>query len=159
IGQARAWRHAAVMALTVGPVVYLTQALGLPHGYWMALTLTVVLRPFDDQTWRKAWQRILGTLLGVVLSLLLAATLPLWAIVIALGATMVLTIAYSAQGDYLRQVVFLNPAAVLLGSTASVGAAATERVIATVAGALLAGAVALLLAKYDQRANGAVEVS
>ena len=61
------------MAVAVGAVVYLVGAWDIPHGYWMALTLTVVLRPFDDQTRRKSLQRVVGTIGGVVLSLLLAA--------------------------------------------------------------------------------------
>lgn len=159
IPQLRAWRHATVMALAAGGVVYAVAALQVPHGYWIALTLTIVLRPFDDQTWSRSWQRIVGTLAGVVLALLLAALLPLWAMAIALGVCLVLTLAYTVQDDYVRQVMFLTPTVVLLAAPSGVGVIASERAVATIVGALLATAVALLLAWYEKRKAKTVEVS
>ena len=139
------------MAVAVGAVLYVVGVLQISHGYWIGLTLTVMLRPFEDATRTRSWQRILGTLGGALLALVLAVLLPLWAMVVALAVSMVLTIAYSAQGDYLRQVLFLAPSVVLLSSTSSVGIIASERAIATICGALLAGVIAVLLVKWDAR--------
>lgn len=146
----RAWRHAAMTGVVVGLTVYAVAMLEWPHGYWLALTLTVVLRPFDDQTLERSRQRVLGTIGGVVLAVVLAALLPLWAIGLAVAACLVFALAYIMLGDYAKQVLFLTPSVVLLGS-ASPGALATERVVYTVAGALLAGAIAVALAWYDRR--------
>ncbi len=148
VAPARAWRHAVVMAVTVGSAVYAVGVLAWPHGYWIALTLTIVLRPFDDQTLKRSWQRVLGTVGGVILALLLAGLLPLWAIGVALGACLVLMLAYTVQGDYPKQVLFLTPSVVLLGS-ASPGTLAAERALYTAVGAILAGVVAIALAWYD----------
>ena len=147
---ARAWRHAIAMGAAVGLTVYAVGVLDWPHGYWIALTLTVVLRPFDDQTLQRSWQRVLGTIGGVVLAVVLAAVLPLWAVGAAVAACLVLALAYIMLADYPKQVVFLTPGVVLLGS-ASPGALATERALFTVAGAALAGAIAVALAWYDNR--------
>lgn len=145
----RAWRHAVVMALAVGIVVYVVDVLNWPHGYWVALTLTLVLRPFDDQTLERSWQRVAGTIAGVLLALVLAAVLPLWGVALALGVCQLLSLAYATRGDYARQVVFLTPTVVLLGSAADERAA--ERALYTLAGAVLAGALAASLSWYDTR--------
>ncbi|PKQ23851.1 MAG: hypothetical protein CVT65_05980 [Actinobacteria bacterium HGW-Actinobacteria-5] len=150
IAPERAWRHAVVMAVAVGLTVYAVDVLAWPHGYWVALTLTVVLRPFGEETLQRSWQRVLGTIGGVVLAMVLAALLPLWAAGVALGLCLVLSLAYTTLGDYPKQVLFLTPSVVLLGS-ASPGALATERALYTVTGAVLAGGIALALAWYDSR--------
>ncbi len=148
----RAWRHAAVMAVSVGAVVYLVAWWQVPHGYWVALTLTVVLRPFDDQTMSKAGQRVLGTIAGALLALVAATLLPLWALLALLAVSTVLSLAYAIGQDYTRQVMFMTPAVVLLGSAgSSPGLIASERALATVAGALLAAAIALGLAGIETR--------
>lgn len=141
----RAWRHAAVMAVSVGIVVYLVQLYQIPHGYWVAVTLTVVLRPLHDLTRTRAHQRIYGTVLGVALALLLAGLLPFWGVAIALLACLVLMTSYALLNDYVRQVIFLTPAVVLLAPAGGTGLIAFERAIATLIGTLLAGVLALLL--------------
>ncbi len=152
VEQRRAWRHAAVMALSVGAVVYLVALWQVPHGYWVALTLTVVLRPFDDQTMTRAGQRVLGTIAGALLALAAAALLPIWALLLLLVASTVLSVAYAMAQDYTRQVMFMTPAVVLLGSAAgSPGLIASERALATLVGALLAAAIALGLAAFETR--------
>jgi hypothetical protein len=147
---ARAWRHGIVMAVAVGLTVWLVALLDWPHGYWLALTLTLVLRPFDDQTLKKSWQRVLGTVGGVLLALALATVLPLWGVVLAVGACQVLSLAYTVQADYARQVALLTPTVVLLGSSGSPDAVAAERALYTIVGALVAVAISLALARYDR---------
>ena len=157
VGQLENWRHAVVMALAVGPVVYLVLALDVPHGYWIALTLTVVLRPFHDETRRKALQRVAGTIGGVVLSLLLAAVLPVWGVGVALALCLVMVIAYGLTGDYTKQVLFLTPTVVLVGSADQVGVMVAERGVATFVGAVLAGLIGTGLAWVDARPGTAEE--
>ena len=156
IEQIRAWRHAIVMAVAVGLVTYLVLALDIRHGYWVTLTLTVVLRPFDDQTRTAAWQRVLGTLGGVLLAVLIAALLPLWAIAAILAVCMVLMIGYATIGDYTRQVVFLTPMVVMLGSAGDPGLIAAERALATITGAILAGLIGVGLVWLDARDGGRI---
>lgn len=138
------------MAVAVGLAVWLMAELDWPHGYWLALTLTLVLRPFDDETLQKSWQRALGTVGGALLAVALAAVLPLWATLAAVGVCQVLSLAYTLQADYTRQVVLLTPVVVLLGSSGSPDAIVAERAVYTVAGALVAVAISLALARYDR---------
>lgn len=144
-----AWRHAAVMAASVGSVVYLVQLYQVPHGYWVAVTLTVVLRPLHDLTRTRARQRILGTVGGVILALVLASVLPAWGLAIALALCLMLMISYAMLNDYARQVAFLTPSVVLLAPAGGVGLIAAERAVATLVGTVLAGTLALLLERSD----------
>jgi hypothetical protein len=153
----RAQRHAVVMAAAAGLVTYLVLALQVPHGYWVALTLTVVLRPFDDQTRTKAWERLVGTFGGIALAVLLAALLPLWAIAVALTGCLVLMTAYALRADYTRQVLFLTPSVVLLGTPGDLGLVAADRALATVTGAVLAALIAMAMVIADSRTAGQQE--
>ena len=151
VEQRLAWRHAAVMAASVGAVVYLVGSFEVPHGYWVALTLTAVLRPFDDQTLKRSSQRVLGTIGGALLALLATIVAPLWALLVLLVASTVLSIGYALSKDYTRQVLFMTPAVVLLGSAGHPLLIASERALATLAGALLASAIGLGLATFENR--------
>ncbi len=151
IEQRRAWRHAGVMAAAVGAVVYVVAVLELPHGYWVALTLTAVLRPFDDQTMKRSTERVLGTIGGALLALVATLVLPLWALLALLVVSTVLSTSYALTKDYTRQVLFMTPAVVLLGSAGNPFQIASERALATFAGALLAAAIALGLATFEDR--------
>lgn len=152
----QAWRHAAAMAAAVGLVVYLVELYQVPHGYWVAVTITVVLRPLPDETRTRARQRILGTIAGVLLALVLAWLLPAWGVAIALVACLLFMISYALLDDYARQVVFLTPAVVLLAPAGGTGLIAAERALATLAGTLLAGVLALFL---DRTSRGAPETA
>ncbi|HMR49395.1 MAG TPA: FUSC family protein [Arachnia sp.] len=146
-----AWRHGIVMATSAGVVMYLVQYFGIPHGYWIVVTLTVVLRPMIDHTKARARQRVIGTVGGVFLSLLLVQTVPPWAVGIVLVACFLLMTSYSILKDYARQVVFLTPAVLLIAPTGGVGTVASERALATIVGTVLAGALALIVGRLDSR--------
>lgn len=146
-----AWRHAVVTAVAVGVVVYGVALLAWPHGYWVALTLTVVLRPYGEETRRRSGQRVIGTVAGALVSLLIATLLPLGLIVVALAACVVLTLAYTVLRDDTGQAVFMTPAVVLLGSAGSTGVLAAERVAYTVTGAAAAVVIAIALNWLDGR--------
>jgi hypothetical protein len=147
-----AWRHAAAMALTVGVVVYVMSALAEPWGYVLPMTLTLVLRPFGGETLPMARQRVLGTLVGAVLAAALVATLPLQFQLLLQACLLFLLLAYSTLGRYTLYVIFVTPFVIFLGGraeayTAEVG---LQRVVATLAAAVLAGLIALWLARADR---------
>ncbi len=111
-----AWAHAVAMAVVVGPVVLLLGVVDIPHGYWFAMTLTVVLRPYGAETQSVARQRVVGTTLGAALALGLATVLPTGiALAVAVGL-LVLVVANAVMGRYAQQVTFLTPFIVLIGS-------------------------------------------
>ena len=147
-----AWRHATAMALTVGGTVYVVSVLEEPWGYVLPMTLTLVLRPVGGETLAMARSRVLGTLVGAVLAAALVSILPLWSQVLVQMGLLFLLLAYSILGRYALYVVFVTPFVIFLGGraeayTADVG---LQRVIATLAGAVLAGLIALWLARADR---------
>jgi uncharacterized membrane protein YccC len=68
-----AFRHAVRLGATTAAGAALYRALGLPHGYWVPLTVLFVLRPDFGSTFTRGLQRYVGTAAGVVLATLVAA--------------------------------------------------------------------------------------
>jgi uncharacterized membrane protein YccC len=64
-----AGRHALRLAVVTGLAAMIAQAAGLPHSYWAALTVLIVLRPDYGSTLYRGVQRASGTVLGVGLGL------------------------------------------------------------------------------------------
>lgn len=148
-----AWMHAATMAVLVGVTVFIVAAFDIDHGYWAAVTLSAVLRPFGAETKVVARQRVLGTVAGAVLALCLVVVLPNWAALAVASMMFVLMVCYSILGDYAKQVTCMTPLIVLLGAPGGgVLAIAAERVAATAAGAAIAIAAALALARHERPA-------
>ena len=147
-----AWRHAAAMALTVGVSVYVMSVLEEPWGYVLPMTLTLVLRPFGGETLPMARHRVLGTLVGAVLAAALVAVLPLWSQILVQVCLLFLLLAYSTLGRYALYVVFVTPFVIFLGgrATAYTAEVGLQRVLATLAGAVLAGLIAIWLARADR---------
>jgi uncharacterized membrane protein YccC len=147
-----AWAHAIAMAVVVGVIVLILGVVEIPHGYWIAMTMTIVLRPYGTETQSVARQRVVGTTLGTVLALALAVALPGWAALAAAVALLVLVVANALVGRYAQQVMFLTPFIVLIGSGSGEEAfgIGVQRVAATLLGALLAAGIALALWRVDQ---------
>ena len=121
----------------------------------IAMTMTVVLRPYGPETQTVARQRVVGTTLGAVLALGLALPLPTWAALVVAVALLVLMVANALLGRYAQQVTFLTPLIVLLGSAGGDDAVgvALDRVVATLVGAVLATVIALALWRVDRRVS------
>jgi uncharacterized membrane protein YccC len=136
-----AGRHALRMAAVAGTSEIVAQAFGLPHGYWVALTAVIVLRPDYASTIYRCGQRAIGTVIGVGLGVATALLLHAGAAALVVGTGVTMTIAYAVIAvNYLLYVVFLTDFAVtllaLLGQAAEQTAAA--RLAATGIGAALA---------------------
>lgn len=146
-----AWRHGVVAAVAVAVAAFLTVGRGIDHGYWLVLTLAVVLRPVGGDTVTRALDRSVGTVLGVAVAVVVVIALPTpVALVIAL-ACLLLAIAWALAGDERRHHFYTTPAIVLLASsgvTSSALGIAAERFVFTLVGALAATATALLLARW-----------
>lgn len=148
-----AWAHAVVMGAAVGTAVLLVTVFDVSHGYWICLTLTIVLRPYGRETMGVARERVAGTIGGAALAVGLAVVLPAWAVLVAVGALTVLMVAYAALGRTAQQVAFLTPVVVLLasgGAGMDTVTVALERVLATLLGVVVAALLALALARADR---------
>ncbi|MEP6573459.1 MAG: FUSC family membrane protein, partial [Gemmatimonadota bacterium] len=61
-------RYALRMAIVVTVAVLLTGAIGLKRGYWVTITIVIILQPYTGATTIKALQRVAGTVLGGLLT-------------------------------------------------------------------------------------------
>jgi uncharacterized membrane protein YccC len=61
-------RHAIRLAVLIGGSDLVVRAAGLSRGYWIPLTIMVVLRPDFGGTFQRGVMRILGTVVGLLLA-------------------------------------------------------------------------------------------
>ncbi len=73
--QSAAFRHAVRLAATLAVATIIDRVAAIPHGYWLPLTVLVVLRQDFTSTAVRGLSRILGTIAGAALATLLAALL------------------------------------------------------------------------------------
>lgn len=136
---------ARVMVLTVAGVAIFKYG-NLPHGYWLPLTVAIVLQPDYGSTRQRAAQRVLGTLAGsVAASLLLWFHLPPAALIAATTVT-VFGFALFLKRRYAVAVFFITLAVVLL--TEAHGPVTLAFTIERLATTLAGGALALLAALF-----------
>jgi uncharacterized membrane protein YccC len=132
-------RFALRVGIVTAAAVALTAALDLRRGYWITITVVMILQPYTGTTSVRAVQRVLGTVVGGMLTAGLAALfhdpLAIFALVFvfALLSVALLPLNYAAFS------VFLTPSFVLLAE-ASTGDwhLAGVRILNTVLGGALA---------------------
>lgn len=150
-----AWRHAVVVAVAAGTSIVLAGLLSLGHGYWVAATILVVLRPLATERASYIVQRVWGTLLGALIALVSLWLVPSDWLVPAALAFLVVLAAYAMSGNYFLQTAFLTPMLMILMSANDRGAAVEltlGRVLYTVVGAAIAALLAWVMLVTDQRA-------
>ena len=64
-------RHALRVAIAAAAAQALTQALHISRGYWMTLSVIIILQPYTSSTFQKGLQRAIGTIGGAFLASLL----------------------------------------------------------------------------------------
>ena len=139
-------RHALRLGTVTAAAVLLAGWLGLPRGYWVTITVVIILQPYTGATTLRAVQRVIGTVVGGILTAALGAmfhdarAILVMSFVFAAISVAVLPINYTAFS------VFLTPTFVLLAE-ASAGDwhLAGVRVLDTVVGGALALVGAQLL--------------
>ncbi|MDB6094399.1 MAG: rane protein [Verrucomicrobia bacterium] len=118
----------------------------IDRGYWLPLTIVVVLQPDYGSTRLRAAQRLIGTLVGGTLaSLLLWLKLPAVVLLVAIAAT-IFAFSYYLRKNYAIAVFFITLMIVLLTEASSRVTIhfTIERLLATAAGGIMAMLAALL---------------
>ncbi|AGC42763.1 hypothetical protein MYSTI_01415 [Myxococcus stipitatus DSM 14675] len=138
------FRHALRLGVTAALATALVRMLKLDHGYWVIITVILVLQPYSGLTFRRGLERTAGTLLGGALAaglvvlvrepaVLLVAIMAFFAVAIA-----VKPLSFSAFQ------VLLAPALVLL---AEMQTGDWELAGVRISNTLLGGALALIGAR------------
>lgn len=88
--------HGIRLALAIAVASLIAVASGLPHAYWLPVTIAWVSKPDLSTTAIKVWLRILGTVIGIAISALLVIVVPqsLWIAVLIVGVAAGLTVAF-----------------------------------------------------------------
>lgn len=149
-----ALKHALRVGIVTAIAVWVTSALDIHRGYWVTLTVLVVLQPQAGATLIRAVQRVVGTVLGGVLAAGIA-----WAvhdtrgILVVVFALATISVALLPV-NYAAFSVFLTPTFVLLAE-ASAGDwhLAHLRILNTLLGGALALAGTRLLWPSSGRAR------
>lgn len=101
-------------ASAIGILLY--KGLHIPRGYWIAMTVLIVLQPEFGATRKKAGQRMLGTITGAIAgSLLMLLPLPLWAITVLAAASCFCLVLFLRR-NYAIAVFFVTIMLVMLQS-------------------------------------------
>lgn len=145
-------RYAVVLGLATAAAVMLERRLALSHGYWVALTVLLVLRRGGTETVVRGLQRIAGTLVGAGAAALIATLLQPGPLVLVLLIIAAAWSAYAAQwvnyGTFSAAITSFIVLLFALGGAPVAG----DRITATVLGGVL-GMAALALARLGGRAS------
>lgn len=135
-------RHALRLAGATGAGVALARATGMQHGYWIALTTLMVMRPQTAHTVERCLARMAGNAAGVLLP---AAVTLIWhpgTAVNAVLAVLFIGCAYLvAESGYVAVSASLAAAIVFL--TSATGAVETDAVATRLAATAIGGALAV----------------
>ncbi|MFF9085849.1 FUSC family protein [Streptomyces sp. NPDC014991] len=74
---ANSWRYGVRLALCIGIAQALVSLVPVPRSYWVALTITFVLKPDFGSVFSRALLRALGTVAGLVVAAVVLAEVPL----------------------------------------------------------------------------------
>jgi uncharacterized membrane protein YccC len=91
-------RHAVRLALAVAVGTALTRLAGLGYGYWVALTVVLVLRPETAHTYTRCLSRVVGTAAGIAAATVLTTFWHPGAVLAALLAVLCVGAAYGVAG-------------------------------------------------------------
>jgi uncharacterized membrane protein YccC len=145
-------RHALRVAVAGAAAVALTSYFHVERGYWMTLTVIIILQPYTSATFLRGVQRIVGTILGGVVAAVLILTVHNPAVMLALVfAGAAVTVAF-LRVNYALYSLFLTPTFILLAELNVVDRhLVMVRIGNTLIGALLAYAAAWLLWPASER--------
>ncbi|MFJ7906923.1 FUSC family protein [Kitasatospora sp. NPDC096204] len=108
------WRYGLRLALCIGLAQVLVSAIAVPRSYWVALTVTFVMKPDFGSVFSRALLRALGTAAGLLIAIPVLAEVPRgWWDVPVMAALAALIPALSVKG-YAFQTAAITPVILLL---------------------------------------------
>lgn len=146
-------RHAVRLALLVGASDLVVRAAGLGRGYWVSLTILVILRPDFGTTLQRGVLRMAGTVIGLLLATALVHWVPggqWWQI--ALILVFAFGMRYAGPANFGLSAVSLSALVVVLLEVSGVPAHTTfvDRAVATVVGGAVAVVAVLAFPSWER---------
>ena len=139
--------HALRLAVASSLAVALFRGFHLAHGYWLVLTVLVIVKPVYADTRRRVFERVFGSIIGGLVAIVLALLIRN-IVVLDLLLVLFAGLAFShSPRNYALYTLFLTPFVVLMINIAVPGdwQVALTRIYETIGGGALAWTVALLL--------------
>ncbi|POY38512.1 hypothetical protein C3K47_03715 [Solitalea longa] len=102
------FRHSLRLALIATFGIFLFYSFEIPRGYWISLTIMVVLQPDFSSTRLKAWDRVLGTLGGVFAASILMHFVQFHYVIFIVIAVCLFLFFYFQSRNYAIAVFFLT---------------------------------------------------
>ena len=69
-------RFALRLSIVVCPCAAFAYYFQFPHSYWLPMSIFVVMLPFHENSMKKMWERMLGTVIGAIISLIFSHFFP-----------------------------------------------------------------------------------
>ncbi|GHO75950.1 hypothetical protein KSD_37210 [Ktedonobacter sp. SOSP1-85] len=137
--QSATFRHALRIGLAMGVATAIYRLFEIPHGFWIALTIMVCLKPNYSTSNQKLAQRFIGTCIGACIAAALVALVRVPSEMLLLLAVFGFIGFCYYQRNYRVFVMFIAPFSLLLNSMAMPGQweIALLRVGCTLLGCLL----------------------
>jgi uncharacterized membrane protein YccC len=148
------FRHAVRLSLLVAASDLAVRVAGFDRGYWLPLTVLVVLRPDFATTFQRSVMRVIGTIVGLLLLTALVHWVPggaWWQVVLV--ALLVFGMRFSGPGNLGLTAACLAGLVVVLLEIRGVAAHTTleSRTLATLGGGALAVLAAVALPAWERR--------
>jgi uncharacterized membrane protein (TIGR01666 family) len=112
--QSNIFRHSVRVSIAMIVGYIISRWLPLGHGYWILLTITVILKPVYSLTKRRNIERLMGTLGGAVAGFLLIYLIPDKSILFVLMILFMIGTYVFLRTNYLVCVIFTTPYVLLL---------------------------------------------
>ncbi len=146
-------RHAMRLAALVAGSDLVVRLAGINRGYWVPLTVLVVLRPDFGSTFQRSVMRVLGTIVGLLLATALLHWVPggpWWSV--ALVAAFFFGMRLAGPGNLALSAMSIGGLVVVLLSLAGIPSHTTvvDRAVDTVIGGALALAATLLWPVWER---------
>jgi uncharacterized membrane protein (TIGR01666 family) len=152
------FRHAlrVSIATLAGYIISLFFPAG--HSYWILLTIIVILKPAYSLTKKRNYERLIGTIVGVAAGMLILYFIKSNDVLFAIMLLLMVGTYTLMRTNYMISVIFMTPYILLLLhllSTTGFEAIATERIIDTAIGSIVAFfANLILLPAWEQEQIG-----
>ena len=141
-------RHAIRLSVAVGVGTLIARVTGMGHGYWIALTVLMVLRPETAHTYTRCVSRVIGNTAGIVVATAITVLFHPSGLTAAALAVVFVGVAYTVSGiGYVPLSAALAGAIVFLIDIEGLADGTTmgQRIAATVLGGALAVASHVVL--------------
>lgn len=142
------FRHALRVSIAAVAGYVLSHLLNLGHGYWILLTIIVILKPAYSITKKRNYQRVLGTIGGALAGLLILFLVKDNRVLFGIMLLLMIATYSVIRINYLLAVIFMTPYILLLFhllDSHHFAGVLRDRVIDTVIGSSIAFAANFLL--------------